>query len=107
MHVHAKSWVLPAGFRRKRWDVDAMVGDKGYWGSWRDAIGLDGPGETALEQALSLMRQRIDRFGMNTERFGLVHAGLRPAKLLVHDQRVPIISFLACGLSWSMDEVAA
>src|SRR6202162_2834189 len=26
MHRHAQSWPLPAGFRRKRWDFDAMVG---------------------------------------------------------------------------------
>src|SRR5580692_4184977 len=24
MHGHAKSWTLPKGFRRKRWDMDAM-----------------------------------------------------------------------------------
>jgi Ser/Thr protein kinase RdoA (MazF antagonist) len=83
------------------------VGDKGYWGSWRDAIGLDGPGETALEQAVSLIRQRIDRFGMNPERFGLVHADLRLANLLVHDTHLRIIDFDDCGFSWFMYDFAA
>jgi len=107
MHVHAKSWTLPPEFRRKWWDCDAMLGDKGYWGSWRDAIGLDGPGETALEQAVSLIRQRIDRFGMNPERFGLVHADLRLANLLVHDTHLRIIDFDDCGFSWFMYDFAA
>jgi Ser/Thr protein kinase RdoA (MazF antagonist) len=107
MHVHARSWVLPPGFRRKWWDADAMVGEKGYWGSWRDAIGLEGPGETALEQAVSIIRQRIDRFGMNAERFGLVHADLRLANLLVHDTHLRIIDFDDCGFSWFMYDFAA
>ena len=107
LHLHTKSWVLPAGFRRKWWDLDAMVGDKGYWGSWRDAVGLDGPGETAVEQTLSLIRQRIDRFGMNPERFGLVHADLRLANLLVHDTHLRIIDFDDCGFSWFMYDFAA
>jgi Ser/Thr protein kinase RdoA (MazF antagonist) len=106
LHLHAKSWVLPAGFRRKHWDVDAMVGDKGYWGSWRDAIGLDRPGMVALEQALSLIKQRIDRFGMSPERFGLVHADLRLANLLVHDTHLRIIDFDDCGFSWFMYDFA-
>jgi Ser/Thr protein kinase RdoA (MazF antagonist) len=107
MHVHAKSWALPAGFCRKRWDVGGMVGERSYWGSWREAIGLDGAGETALEQALSLIRQRIDRFGMNPERFGLVHADLRLANLLVHDTHLRIIDFDDCGFSWFMYDFAA
>ena len=107
MHVHAQSWELPAGFCRKRWDVGGMVGERSYWGSWREAIGLDGAGETALEQALSLIRQRIDRFGMNPERFGLVHADLRLANLLVHDTHLRIIDFDDCGFSWFMYDFAA
>jgi Ser/Thr protein kinase RdoA (MazF antagonist) len=106
LHLHARSWMLPAGFRRKRWDVDAMVGDKGYWGSWRDAVGLDGPGAEALEQALSFIRQRIHRFGVSPERFGLVHADLRLANLLVHDTHLRIIDFDDCGFSWFMYDFA-
>jgi Ser/Thr protein kinase RdoA (MazF antagonist) len=107
MHVHSKSWSLPAGFRRKRWDVDAMVGEQGYWGSWRDAIGLDGAGKAAVEQALSFIRQRIERFGMEPGRFGLVHADLRLANLLVEEAHLRIIDFDDCGFSWFMYDFAA
>jgi Ser/Thr protein kinase RdoA (MazF antagonist) len=106
MHVHSKSWALPAGFCRKRWDMDAMVGEKGHWGSWRDAIGLDASGSTVLEQALSFIRQRIDGFGMTAERFGLVHADLRLANLLADDSHLRIIDFDDCGFSWFMYDFA-
>lgn len=106
LHLHARSWSVPPGFRRKRWDVDAMVGDNCYWGPWRNAIGLDVPGTAALEQTLSFIRQRIERFGASPERFGLVHADLRLANLLVHDTHLRIIDFDDCGFSWFMYDFA-
>jgi Ser/Thr protein kinase RdoA (MazF antagonist) len=107
LHRHAKSWDLPAGFRRKRWDFDAMVGEKGYWGPWRAAMGLDASGAAALEQALSLIKPRIERFGVSAQRFGLVHADLRLANLLVHGTHLRIIDFDDCGFSWFMYDFAA
>jgi Ser/Thr protein kinase RdoA (MazF antagonist) len=106
LHRHSKSWILPAGFRRKRWDVAAMVGANAYWGPWRDAIGLDRSGMAVLEQALSCIEQRIDRFGVSDERFGLVHADLRLANLLVHGSHLRIIDFDDCGFSWFMYDFA-
>jgi Ser/Thr protein kinase RdoA (MazF antagonist) len=107
MHMHAKSWRLPAGFRRKRWDVQAMVGERAYWGSWRDALGLDAAGAVVLEQALACIEARLARFGEGAARFGLVHADLRLANLLVEQEQLRIIDFDDCGFSWFMYDFAA
>jgi Ser/Thr protein kinase RdoA (MazF antagonist) len=106
MHLHSKSWTLPAGFRRKRWDLKSMVGDQGHWGSWRDAVGLNASGVAALERTLSLIQQRIERFGVSAERFGLVHADLRLANLLADGAHLRIIDFDDCGFSWFMYDFA-
>jgi Ser/Thr protein kinase RdoA (MazF antagonist) len=106
MHLHAQSWKLPAGFRRKRWDVDAMAGPNGYWGSWRAAIGLELSDIAVLEQALELIKQRIERFGAGPDRFGLVHADLRLANLLVQGDHLRIIDFDDCGFSWFLYDFA-
>jgi Ser/Thr protein kinase RdoA (MazF antagonist) len=106
MHRHAKSWSLPDGFCRKRWDVDAMVGPNGYWGSWRAALGLDTAGTAVLEQAVVLIRERLARFGMGVERFGLVHADLRLANLLADGAQLRIIDFDDCGFSWFVYDFA-
>ncbi len=98
---------MPVGFRRKRWDVEAMVGEGGHWGPWRAAIGLDPAGSAVLEQALPLIRRRIERFGGGAERFGLVHADLRLANLLVHGSHLRIIDFDDCGFSWFMYDFAS
>jgi Ser/Thr protein kinase RdoA (MazF antagonist) len=106
MHRHARTWPLPQGFRRKRWDMDAMVGPRGYWGPWRAAIGLDPAGTKVLETALALIRRRIEAFGAGPERFGLVHADLRLANLLADDGHLRIIDFDDCGFSWFMYDFA-
>jgi Ser/Thr protein kinase RdoA (MazF antagonist) len=106
MHLHARVWTLPAGFRRKRWDVDAMTGPNGYWGPWRAAIGLEMSGIAVLEQALELIKLRIERFGAGPDRFGLVHADLRLANLLVHGEHLRIIDFDDCGFSWFLYDFA-
>jgi Ser/Thr protein kinase RdoA (MazF antagonist) len=106
MHQHARSWVMPTGFCRKRWDLDAMVGSISYWGPWRAAIGLNAAGSAILERALLLIRQRLSSFGDGPERFGLVHADLRLANLLVDGGCLRIIDFDDCGFSWYIYDFA-
>lgn len=106
MHGHAASWSLPPEFKRKRWDFDAMVGPNGFWGSWRAGRGLDGAGVEILEGALALIRLRLDRVGEGAEVFGLVHADLRLANLLVDGTDLRIIDFDDCGFSWFLYDFA-
>jgi Ser/Thr protein kinase RdoA (MazF antagonist) len=106
MHGHAKRWPLPAGFCRKRWDFDAMVGPQGFWGSWRAAIGLEPSGVAVLERVLDLIRTRLDRYGAGVDVFGLVHADLRLANLLVDGTHLRIIDFDDCGFSWFLYDFA-
>src|SRR6202023_2308559 len=106
MHRHAQSWPLPDGFQRKRWDFDAMVGPQGFWGSWRQSIGLDQAGVVILEKVLDVIRWRLERFGQGADVFGLVHADLRLANLLVHGTHLRIIDFDDCGFSWYLYDFA-
>jgi Ser/Thr protein kinase RdoA (MazF antagonist) len=106
MHRHAQSWPVPAGFRRKRWDLDAMVGPQGFWGPWRSGIGLDQAGTAILEDVLDVIRRRLDRFGQGADVFGLVHADLRLANLLVDGTHLRIIDFDDCGFSWYLYDFA-
>ena len=106
MHRHAQSWRLPEGFRRKRWDFEAMVGPQGFWGPWRSGIGLDQAGVVILEEVLDVIRLRLARFGQGTDVFGLVHADLRLANLLVDGTHLRIIDFDDCGFSWYLYDFA-
>jgi Ser/Thr protein kinase RdoA (MazF antagonist) len=106
MHVHSRSWMLPEGFSRKRWDFDAMVGERGFWGPWRAAIGLEDDGIIVLERALERLRQRLGHIGESADVFGLVHADLRLANLLVDGHHLRVIDFDDCGFSWYLYDFA-
>jgi Ser/Thr protein kinase RdoA (MazF antagonist) len=106
MHGHAQAWVRPRDFRRKTWDFDAMFGERPYWGPWRAGVGLDAAGKAVMERALQLIARRLERFGRSPERFGLIHADLRLANLLVDSERLRVIDFDDCGISWRLYDFA-
>lgn len=111
MHEHAMSWTQPAEFTRFRWDMDTMVGPQGRWGNWRDAAGLTETDTRSIEGALSVIADRITEFGTGPDRFGLVHADLRLANLMVDpsatDPGITVIDFDDCGWSWHLADLGA
>jgi len=107
MHQHARGWRLPSDFKRKRWDLAAMIGSHAYWGPWRAALGLDAAGARVFEAALALIERRLAAYGTGPERFGLVHADLRLANLLADRKHLRVIDFDDCGFSWFMYDFAS
>jgi Ser/Thr protein kinase RdoA (MazF antagonist) len=102
MHEHARSWTPPAGFHRFSWDWEHTLGDAPRWGRWQDGIGVGPVEEAALGAAVEVVRERLAAYGTAADRFGLVHADLRLANLLVEGDLVTVIDFDDCGLSWFM-----
>ena len=49
-----------------------------------------------------MVRERLSSYGTGADRFGLVHADLRLANLLVEGDLVTVIDFDDCGYSWFM-----
>ena len=107
MHQHARGWARPASFSRFRWDFDCMVGTTPRWGRWQDGIGV-GPAEAdVLGRAAALMEARLRRFGSGPERFGLIHADMRLANLLVSGPDIAVIDFDDCGFGWFLFDIGA
>lgn len=107
LHQHARGWRPPEGFVRKRWDYDAMLGEVQLWGDWRAGLGLDGEGRAVLERTSEVLRAILEEYGTGEERFGLVHADMRVANLLVDGDRLSVIDFDDCGFSWYLYDFAA
>jgi len=100
MHLHARTWPLPPGFTRHIWDYETSLGSRPHWGRWQDGMGLTPHRLAALERLSLAIKRRLERFGMGGERFGLVHADIRLANLLVEGERTKVIDFDDCGFSW-------
>jgi Ser/Thr protein kinase RdoA (MazF antagonist) len=100
MHRHSRNWSRPASFVRFSWDFESCVGESGRWGRWQDGIGV-GPAERAtLGRASAAMAGRLRRFGLGPDRFGLIHADVRLANLLVSGPDIQVIDFDDCGFGW-------
>jgi Ser/Thr protein kinase RdoA (MazF antagonist) len=107
MHAHTRAWRPPAGFDRPAWDYERTIGPAGHWGAWQDGLGM-GPEERAvLERLDGTLRGRLEAYGQGSDRFGLVHADIRLANLLVDDAgHVRVIDFDDCGFAWFMYDFA-
>ncbi|UXA17722.1 phosphotransferase enzyme family protein [Mycobacterium sp. SMC-4] len=111
MHEHSRRWKPPSGFTRFRWDLEAILGPRARWGDWRSAPGLTSADRTAIGQAVTEITCRITDFGTAPDRFGLVHADLRLANLMIDPAggsgQITVIDFDDCGWSWHLADLSS
>lgn len=100
MHRHARTWRRPPGFTRFAWDYDGAFGHEARWGRWQDGIAVGDAEREVLGRLDATLRTRLARFGSGPHRYGLVHADLRLANLLVDGTTTYVIDFDDCGWSW-------
>jgi Ser/Thr protein kinase RdoA (MazF antagonist) len=106
MHLHAQAWKRPQNFERLTWDFDTSLGDNPHWGRWRDGMGIDSEKEALFGRTVDLIGSRLERFGKDAGRFGLIHCDMRLANLLVDGDEVKVIDFDDCGFSWHLYDAA-
>jgi Ser/Thr protein kinase RdoA (MazF antagonist) len=107
LHAHARGWVPPPGFTRKRWDTETILGPRPHWGDWRAAMGLDAVGRAVLQRLSDDLTARLSAYGTGPDRFGLIHADLRLTNLMIDDVGLWAIDFDDCGFGWWMYDLAA
>jgi Ser/Thr protein kinase RdoA (MazF antagonist) len=106
MHAHARAWSLPNGFNRPTWDFAHTLGAEGYWGLWQDGLGMGADERALLERLAATIESRLRAYGQGEDRFGLCHADIRLANLLVDDGQVRVIDFDDSGFAWFMYDFA-
>jgi Ser/Thr protein kinase RdoA (MazF antagonist) len=107
--------------------VATAIGPGARWGAWRDGAagalasrGMAGPALTAelalLGRTAGVVATELARHGAGPDRFGLIHADMRMANLLVTPGAAPglpaaeaitVIDFDDCGFSWYLFDLAA
>ena len=106
-HLHSIDWQRPDPFERLVWDLDTVFGKEATWGNWRDGPNIGQQTREVLEQVEATVIERLTRYGRGTDRFGLIHADMRLANLLITKGETRLIDFDDCGLGWLMYDFAA
>src|SRR4051794_1325681 len=106
LHEHARGWTPPPGFTRRTWDERTTIVDDGHWGRWRDGMGLGARELALLGRLHEALVARLAEYGKGAGRFGLVHADMRLANLLVDGGETYVIDFDDCGYSWFLYDLA-
>lgn len=106
MHRHAKRWTLPEGFERFSWNVETAFGDNPHWGHWQGGPNLNDDRNRLLTHLVLVMSSRLGQFGDSHDRFGLVHADMRLANLLIHEGDTRVIDFDDSGITWYLYDLA-
>jgi Ser/Thr protein kinase RdoA (MazF antagonist) len=107
LHQHALAWQRPDFFSRQRWDFDGTIGDQPIWGRFLEGQGLTDGDKGLLKKCTDLIKIRLEKFGNSPNRFGLIHADLRMANLLIHQGNIRVIDFDDCGLGWFLYDIGA
>jgi Ser/Thr protein kinase RdoA (MazF antagonist) len=106
-HIHSRGWNKPQPMCRLIWDADAVFGPTATWGNWRDAPHLTPEIRTILQRTEDVLCQRLAAFGKGRHRYGLIHADMRLANLLIDGDTTRLIDFDDCGLGWFLYDFAA
>lgn len=108
LHRHAQRWSRPQPFERLTWSLDSIFGAAPNWGHWRDAPHVTNDVCDILTRVEKTLRRRLTAFGAGPERYGLIHADMRLANLLISPAGTPrLIDFDDCGFGWFLYDFAA
>ena len=97
VHLQSRQWQVPAGFSRKAWDVEGLLGQTPLWGRFWELEALS-PGQrntvdAARAQAEIDLRQYADS-PEGQASFGLIHADLVQDNVLVSDGALHLIDLM-------------
>jgi Ser/Thr protein kinase RdoA (MazF antagonist) len=106
-HLHSIGWRRPDPFERLTWDLDSVFGSNPTWGNWRDGPNVTTEVRGILEQVESTVTRRLIEFGKGPDRYGLIHADMRLANLLIDENGTRLIDFDDCGFGWFLYDFAA
>jgi len=106
LHDHSQNWKKSHLIDRIHWDYEAILGEKPEWGRWQDGVAITHERLKLFQEVSNTIKTRLERFGKGPDRYGLIHADLRLANLLVENKRMKVIDFDDCGFGWYLFDLA-
>ncbi|PLR78355.1 serine kinase [Bacillus sp. V3-13] len=88
------------------WDYETILGQNPKWGRWQDGLAITPERAELFEKVSEKIKERLDRFGKEPHRYGLIHSDLRLANLIVERDQIKVIDFDDCGFGWYLYDLA-
>ena len=106
IHLHSESWQPPAGFVRRRWDDEGLVGPDPLWGRFWETSILTDRQRSLFERGRAEIFKTLNALPQDSSMFGLIHADLHLNNVLVDGDDLTIIDFDDAGFGWYLHELA-
>lgn len=109
LHVHSSYWKQPCFYQRIEWDFEGTFGEdwNNFYGeSYRSPKWLSKKEIENLDECVMLIKKRLEAYGKEANRYGMIHSDLRTANLLSKGDDMAVLDFDDCGKGWYMYEIA-
>lgn len=107
LHRQTEIWNGTKKLNRIDWTFDNIIGKTPKWGDWRKFPDMTPEAQAYLEEIVQIIEKRLMRYGKNENNYGLIHADLRLANLLIEGEQIKVIDFDDCGFGWHLHDLAS
>jgi Ser/Thr protein kinase RdoA (MazF antagonist) len=107
LHRQTEIWNGTARLNRIEWTYDTIIGEHAAWGDWRDFPEMTPKAEAMLTDVSKIIKKRLEKYGKNENNYGLIHADLRLANLMIEGDQIKVIDFDDCGFGWHLHDLAS
>lgn len=107
LHRQTEIWNGTAKLDRIEWTYDTIIGEHAAWGRWQEFKDMTPEAIQMLEKVSTIIKKRLERYGKNENNYGLIHADLRLANLLLEGEQIKVIDFDDCGFGWHLHDLAS
>lgn len=106
IRAHHATWVPSAGFARRRWDADGLVGETPIWDRFWEVERLTVDQKALFRAARDQLVDTLGSLPTDASRFGLIHADLHLGNVMASGPDLTVIDFDDCGSGWFVHELA-
>jgi len=100
MHNVTEQWKPPAWFERHALDADGLMGPAPFWGPfWESSMLTPSQRRIALD-ARTAFHAKLSTLPQDSKHYGMIHADLVPANVLIHGDELHAIDFDDAGFGW-------
>jgi len=107
IHNQSTLWKVPPGFKRRRLDLDGLLGEAPLWGRFWEHAELTKAEIALLLRARERARAVLSAYGERPDNFSLIHADLHPENIIHNGDDLALIDFDDSACGWHMYDIAS